>query len=324
MSIDDAVAFWAGLAQASPRGCRLHLTGGEPFGHWPRLAGVAKAAFEAGLSSPGGPGPLDKVETNAFWATDAAVVRDRLRELDRWGMRKLAISADPYHQQFVPIERCRLAAGIAQEVLGADRVQVRWRDWLKDGFDTGSLGDQQRRELFANYAMSGRERMNGRAAGLVAPLAGGLVAGGGQSRSRLRCKAVGEFADSSCGETLLGGRHVHVDGAGRVIPGVCAGITLGWLQSSAADGGRAGWPGRMSAGALWHCVAHDWSSRRVLARLVESGPCGLLAEAAGHGFVPRAAYVSKCQLCFEIRRHLALSGLHAEELGPRWLYDEVR
>ncbi|HQL75859.1 MAG: Radical SAM superfamily protein [Planctomycetes bacterium ADurb.Bin126] len=288
MPVESAVAWWAELAAASPHGCRVHLTGGEPFGDWERLIALCRRARAEGLTG------AELVETNAFWATSEPLVRDRLRQLDQAGMGKLNISADPYHQQFVPIERCRLAARVGEEVLGPARVQVRWRDWLDEGFDTADLDERRRRDLFHVYLRRGRERMNGRAAGR---LAGALVS-----------MEPAAFADISCSDSLLRSRHVHLMPDGGIMPGTCAGILLG----------RAG---NKPIAEIWRELSHDHAARAVVGPLAAGGPLALLGEAVEHGFVPDR-YASKCHLCWEIRRHLASLHLHGDELGPGWMYEE--
>lgn len=303
MSVDSALAVWAGLAAACPHGCRIHLSGGEPFGDWPRLLEICRRAHQAGLSIPGGAGPLEKVETNAFWAESAEIVRSRVVALAELGMRKFAISADPYHQQFVPIERCRLAASIAEDVLGADRVQVRWRDWLADGFDTHTISPQQRSEVFARYAAAGRDRYNGRAARALA-----------EDIDLAQCKTVAELADMPCRESLLRGRHVHIDGAMRVMPGTCAGIVLGQLPPMHS--------GRLDVASVWQELLRTHEQRPIVGCLARAGPVGLLELARPMGFVPRKAYASKCQLCWEVRTFLAGRHFAPQELCPSWLYDD--
>ena len=64
MTAEQAVEVWRQLRAASPHGCRVHLTGGEPFGDWELLIDVCRRAAREGLQ------PLEKVETNAFWATE--------------------------------------------------------------------------------------------------------------------------------------------------------------------------------------------------------------------------------------------------------------
>jgi hypothetical protein len=320
MTVESALTIWEELQVASPHGCRVHLTGGEPFLNWPRLIEICRAAHKAGL------GPLEKIETNAFWADSADAVRDRLRQLDEAGMQKLSISADPYHQQFVPIERVRLAAATAREVLGPARVQVRWEDWLAEGFDTSGMGagerkktrdcphfrppkmgavpsfsdaagipEDERRALFLQYASQGRDRLSGRAADSLAPL--------------LELKPPGSFADKSCREAILRSRHVHVDPAGRVFPGTCAGLELGSC-------------GTRTAGEIWRDLEGDFASRPVVGRLARGGPLALLEEARRAGMAPRAGYAGKCHLCWDVRRFFVGRGMHAGEIGPGWMYGQ--
>jgi hypothetical protein len=285
MSVERALEIWRQLVEASPHGCRVHLTGGEPFLNWPRLIEICRRAKAQGLAS------LEKVETNAFWATDAGVIRDRIRQLDEAGMGKLAISADPYHQQFVPIERCRLAAQVAGDVLGEDRVQVRWRDWLQNGFNTSDLTDEQRRECFVEYALGGRERLLARAAAFGPD----LLLNKGPA-----------IVDSPCREALLRSRHVHIDGDGIVMPGTCAGLALGRLADK-------------TVAQVWDDLKNE-QDRPVLGVLARGGPRALAEMAAESGFVAERRYASKCQLCWQVRSHLLAKGEGGWEIAPRWVY----
>ena len=289
MATDDALRWWGELADASPHGCRVHLTGGEPMGRWDGLLELCRRA----QGHLGQRYVLEMVETNAFWATGAQVVRRRVRALDCAGMRRLKISTDPYHQQFVPISRCRLAAEVAAEVLGSDRVQVRWRDWLAEGFDTAGLAPGQLSELMAQYARKGRERLTGRAAQLLADM--------------LPSTKVADLRGDGCRESLLRSRHVHVGPGGEVMPGTCAGILLGSAR-------------RRSIAEIWSALEGDWAERPIVAALARGGPVGLLDRARRAGFVPRDEYAGKCHLCWHMRTHLGTEGLHADELGPPWMY----
>jgi hypothetical protein len=289
MEVDDALCWWEQLIAASPHGCRIHLTGGEPFGDWPRLADIALRARRAGL------GPLEKVETNGFWARDVAQITDRLRLLDEAGMEKLSISADPYHQQFVPIGRVRLLARVAAEVLGAARVQVRWADWLAEGFDTDALSPARRAEVFAAFGQGGRDRLAGRAATCLA------------GRSGL--KTAGEFVDNSCHDALLRSKHVHVGPGGELMPGTCGGIVLGRL-----DGGE-------TVSDIWRSLNRHGRDMPVLGPLARGGPMEL-AAAEALDVDPRQTVASKCELCWLSRRRLRLAGRHEALLGPGWMYRE--
>jgi pyruvate-formate lyase-activating enzyme len=288
MSVETGLAMWEGLQRASPHGCRIHIGGGEPFGRWETLIDLARQAKQAGL------GPLEAVETNAFWADNEQIVRDRLAALDATGMGRLTISADPYHQQFVPIERPRLAARVAAQVLGDNRVRVRWRDWLADGFDTDKLDPAARRTVFARYLEKRRDRIVARAAEQLA--------------DNLELKPAAAFADTPCSEPLLRSRHVHVDGAGRICPGTCAGIILG-----TADGADA-------VGRIWQELWREHSRLDIIGPLARAGPIALLDMAEELGYKTRIGYAGKCHLCWDIRRWLCQAGRFKDRLGPESVY----
>lgn len=288
MTADEAVRLWGELVSASPHGCRVHLTGGEPFGNWELLIEVCRRAKAAGL------GPLDKIETNAFWATDEKLIRDRLTELDKAGMIRLCISADPYHQQFVPISNCRMAAEVAEDVLGVNRVQVRWLDWLTSGYDTAGLDTAELAKIFARYAGSNRERLNGRAVQ--------------ELTDYFQHKSHNDFADKPCREALLRSKYVHVGPGGVIMPGTCAGIMLGVADNQSVE-------------EIWQDVAKNWPRRPVLSTLSCKGPVGLLDLAEAAGFLPDGSgYASKCHLCWDIRRHMVGADTAGDELAPEWMY----
>lgn len=283
MTVEQALDYWQQLIAASPHGCRIHLSGGEPFGDWPRLIEICRRARQQGLA------PLQKVETNAFWANDEPLIRDRLRQLDQAGMEKLAISCDPFHQQYVPIENCRRLARLAEESLGAARVQVRWRDWLDNGQDVPPPYGTEIPGILLTHAAAGRDRAGGRFAEQIAP--------------RLLLKSLYELDDTPCRDALLRGRHVHVDASGIVMPGTCAGICLGRIGEGC------------SVSDLWRRLRDDHEQRAVVGALSGRGPQGLLGQARASGFSPAAGYASKCHLCWELRKHLAARGLHQDELS---------
>ncbi len=291
MDVDMAVTIWRQLQEASPHGCTIHLTGGEVFGDWPRLLAVVQRAWNEGL------GGLETIETNGFWLTDEDEARRRLAALGRYGMGMLAISADPFHQQFVPIDRVRRLADIARDELGRERVQVRWDDWLDGGEDLTHATDETRRAIFAEWLTRGHERINGRAAADLADL--------------LERKPIDEFRHSICRKAMLRGKRIHVNPDGSLTAGVCAGILIGqWTP------GEEG-----SIAANWARLNADYATRPIASTLAKGGPVALAEQAIADGFEPDPrGYVSKCHLCWSIRKHLVAAGPHSAELGPDWFY----
>ncbi len=289
MSVEQALTIWQGLHAASPHGCRIHIGGGEPFLCFETLIELARRALEAKL------GPLQAVETNAFWATDEGIIRERLAALDQAGMGRLNISCDPFHQEFIPIANVRRLSAIAGEMLGAERVRVRWRDWQEHGSDLIGLEESARLAVIDEYLSRRRERLNGRAANELA--------------GRLGLQSASAFADQPCGESLLRSRHAHVDAFGLLCPGTCAGIALGHVEQ-VGDVARA-----------WQNLRENWREMPIVGTLAESGPWALALLAAKVGYVAKEkGYAGKCHLCWDVRKWLCNAGQWPEQLAPAGVY----
>ena len=300
MSIDLALQCWRGIRRLAGDRGRVHLTGGEPFGDYDRLRDLLRAAQAEGLTG------LEKIETNAYWCTDEDLTRDRLQELKSLGMTKLQISSDIYHQQYVPLERVRLAVRVAQDVLEPDNMglpqssvgdnhhpglQVRWRDFLDEPELVGDLTLEQRQAAFARTLHRRGERMLGRAAEELAFL--------------MPTRPCEQFADDNCTHSILGAAHVHIDGAANIFLGTCVGIIAANANSTPLD-------------EAWR--RFDYRENPILSVLAQSGPTGLLPQAEKLGYQRLSGYASKCHLCYELRRFLFQRKNHKECLGPAVCY----
>jgi hypothetical protein len=282
MSVDAAAGHLAALARIGVPAEGIHIGGGEPFGDFERLLEIVRAARAVGY-----------VETNGFWATDAEIVRTRLRALAEAGMMQISISADPYHQEFVPPERVRLLYDVAREVLGADGVRARRWKWLQNARDVATMPEAARLELFRTFLARYPERMSGRAAECLAHL--------------VPRRPAEEIPRDGCRKAPLESRHVHVDPAGWVYPGTCAGIALG----------------RATADLPLDRLLAEWrlADRPLVAALALGGPRALADLAAQHGFQPDPeGYAGKCHLCWAARKALVRAGAGGEELQPKTLY----
>lgn len=288
MSTELALSCWRGVRRLAGDAGRVHLTGGEPFICYNQLCEILRQARHENL------GGLQKIETNAYWCTDTGLVRERLTELDELGLTKLQISTDIYHQQHIPIERVKLAAKIATEVLGEDRVQVRWRDFLENPVIVGDLSPDQQVQAYQHALTRHRERMQGRAAM--------------ELTTYLTKKNYNEIAENICGSGLLGAAHVHIDGAGRIFIGTCIGIIAGQISKGPIK----------DLDQFWK--EFDIHNHPVLSILVKLGPAGLVQVARQAGFEPHYGYVDKCQLCFEVRRFLFEKKWYNGLLGPALCY----
>jgi len=261
MSVETALGCWAAIKRLAGARGKVHITGGEPFSRYDRLREILH---------------------RAHWCTDEQVVRDRLVDLKELGLTKLQISTDVYHQEHIPIDRVRLGAKVAAQVLGPQGLQVRWRDFLDAPVLVGDLPAQQRAAAFRTALSHRRERLLGRAAAQLVSL--------------LPSSNYESFAEINCARNLLGAQHVHIDGAGHVFSGTCMGIITAKLFGQEAK----------SLDELW--CGFDWREHPILSVLVRAGPVGLLDLAMPLGYRPSPGYAGKCHLCYEIRRFLYRKG----------------
>jgi hypothetical protein len=292
MEVSTALALWrslAALAAEHGRAMRIHLSGGEPFRDWVRLASLLRAARDAGLT------PVEKIETNAFWATDDGLTRARLELLRGLGVGKLVVSTDVFHQEFVPLERVQRCVALARQVLGRERVSVRRWDFLRHPVDPRGLPATAKADAFRVALARHKERLTGRAARLLAPL--------------LPVQPASAFAGQSCVAEVLQSRHVHIDSYGHIFPGTCVGIILG----------RA--TGTRTVADIWHDLALHWPQHPVVEAVVTGGSHELLQRAREFGYAELpAGYASKCHLCAHVRQFLFERGAWPESIGPAECY----
>jgi len=288
MPLEDAKEYLKELKLLGCSGPGFHFAGGEPFYNYDHLMDCFRAAKEAGML------PLDKLETNAFWATDDELVRERLTEIKELGIVELLVSCDVFHQEFVPIERVQRAVKIGREVLGEKGVRVRFQEFLDDPIDVMKLTEEEKLDAFRDELKQRPERIVGRAA---------------KALSRFVDRHPKEtFANSGCEGPILKSRHIHIDPYGNIFPSGCSGLILSNAKKQ-----------RLSE--IYETL--DYNDRPVLKMLVEDGPVPLLEMAIQHGFEDSSEeYASKCHLCFNARVFLWEQGLYPDEIGPEEIYTD--
>jgi MoaA/NifB/PqqE/SkfB family radical SAM enzyme len=285
MPVDTAVSIWQSLCVLAGAGAKVHLTGGEPFLFFDRLCEILTAAAKQKLP------PADLIETNGFWATDDAVVTVRLNTLAAFGIRRLKISVDPFHQEFVDIEPVRRLAAIAEDILGKERLLVRWRKYLGEPSEAKDLTLAERDSRYVASLKEYPCRFTGRAAGRLAEL--------------VADKPVESLKLLNCSGAFLGAKGVHIDPYGNVFSGTCSGIILGNVNERPLE-------------SIWQQFEPEKDP--IIDRLFQYGPVGLLDEALKTGYVTLPLYAGKCHLCTSVRNLLYEKGLGGSTLGPAACY----
>ncbi len=283
MPVETCIGAWQSLRALAGDQAKIHLTGGEAFLYWEHLVKLLSEAKNQDLGS------VDMVETNGFWARDDHLVTDRLTALIELDVQRLKISVDPFHQEYVDIESVRRLARRAREILGPDRVLVRWEKYLDDcGLRIADCGVQEQRDgMYVQAYHDYPFRFTGRAAGHVADL--------------LASKPAQAFAGDNCLAGFLGAKGVHIDPYGNIFSGTCSGIILGNVNEMPLEG-------------IWKQFHPGQNA--FIQMLCGKGPLGLLEQAKPLGYQELPAYAGKCHLCTHIRQFLFEKGLMQPTVGP--------
>lgn len=285
MPVETALNAWKSLKNLAGPAARIHITGGEPFLYWDRLQEILEQAKQQKLVK------VDLIETNGFWAKSEKIVLQHLGRLDELGMRRLKISTDPFHQEYVDIEPVRRLARIAAEVLGSDRVMVRWRKYLENPVEMKNLPQNRLQQHYSDAIKDYPCRFTGRAAAKLA----GLVAS----------KPIEALALTNCKSDLLAAKGVHIDPFGNVFSGTCSGIIIGNINRTPLED-------------IWK--QFDPARNEFVGTLFKLGPTGLLDKAEKLGYKTAQAHADKCHLCTDIRQYLLDRGIEESTIGPAECY----
>ena len=164
MPVDMAINVWRSLRELAGDSAKVHITGGEPFLYWEHLVEILREAKKNNL------GPVDMIETNGFWAVDENIIKERMRVLDEFGMSRLKISCDPFHQEYVDIELVKRLASVAKELLEHASVLVRWEKYLDKPVEMKNITTDERNKFYVEALKDYPCRFTGRAADGIAEL----------------------------------------------------------------------------------------------------------------------------------------------------------
>jgi hypothetical protein len=263
----------------------IHFTGGEPFLNFDLLLEVTAIAQRLGI-------PSTFVETNCVWCTDDKTTREKLTRLKTAGLQGILISANPFVVEYVPFARIQRALRISREVFRGNVIV--YQQFFYEQFRRMGLRDTLPFEEYLHSAGEGLYHAELLPGGRVAYTLGELF----------KRHPAGHFFAASCRRELIRDWHIHVDNYCNLVPGYCAGISLG--DARALDE---------------MCKGIDLDQLPIVRALLTSLE-ELYRLGTEFGYQERSGYVSKCHLCFDIRRHLVQVG-EFKELKPTQLYQHL-
>lgn len=274
-----------------PRLESIHISGGEAALNMDLLIKVIELAVEQGV-------PLSYLETNGAWCSNIERAKQGFRRMRDAGLHMVLISASMFHNEFIPFKRTRIAVQAATEIFGPQNLII----WLPNLYQAlGQLGDEENKRTLEKFCEK---------AGLSTrmdhlPHLYNLIPAGRAARALRACYRAHNakaYQFASCMNELMSVSHFHIDLFECLFTGLCPGIAPGDLTNLHPE--------------------MDMNSAPIFYTLCQSGPYGLMGMAIrDYGFEEDPqGYVSKCDLCQEVRRFLFKTG-DFYELRPAEFYE---
>jgi len=270
-------------------GRSVHIGGGEPFVNFPALCSLIEELRNYGVG-------IDYIETNAFWCKDDGFVRDRLTKLKGLGVTCIMASVDPFHIEFVPLDRVIRLIRLLDEMgfeyfvwkeqylrrlIHLDRSRTYTHEEL-----CGILGDDYVTETAREYGIG----INGRALAIAGDI--------------YDLRPAEELLTERPCPTLLDTCHCHLDLYGNIVPSGCPGLVMDardYLEENTS-----------------------FTKYPVMTRLVTGGIAELYRYACEKGFEPSPeGYPTKCALCYAIRKYL-VEASPSDDLSPKCFYSDMK
>jgi hypothetical protein len=287
----DANTAKKNLLKVKELGCHsVHIGGGEPLLRPEQLIDVLDAGTSAGVR-------IEYVETNSSWYKDLSEAVALLRDLRTHGLATLLISMSPFHNEHIPFYKVK---GVLQACQISGMAVF---PWIEDFYNEVSAFDESIPHELIEYEKKFGEHyikqavyryylaIRGRALSLAKRFSKPYPV-----RDILRSNSQGcaDLTDTS---------HFHLDLFGNYIPGLCSGLAIErddlGLPIDKDKYLFLGLLYKRGIGALYNLAKRDF------------------------GFVAKESYISKCDLCTDIRRFLVREkGIESADLQPAEYYGD--
>ena len=270
----------------------IHLSGGEATLRMDLLVEIIAMAREAGV-------PLSYLETNAITCTSPEKGEEIYGRLRAAGLPMILISTSMFHNEFVPFERMKMAVEAAGKVFGERNVIV----WVPHLYDIlGRMDGIDRTRTLEEFCLiTGLDQRKEMLPGLYHLVPGGRVTE--EMRDSFTPDRAAAYRTSRCSGEITSTTHFHIDPMGHLFTGLCAGIISGTVDD------------------LHPVITGE--TRSLLHLLCTGGPVALMELAMEkYGFEEDpGGYVSKCDLCLQVRQFLRTRDTFPE-FGPDDYYED--
>lgn len=280
------------LQKVKSLGCHsVHVGGGEPFLNSEGLGMVVEVARSMSFN-------IEYVETNSSWFKGKEPAIQMLSSLKEKGFTTLLISMSPFHNEHIPFYQVK---GVIE---ACEETKMNIFPWIAEFYQEIDAFDDQ-----VTHPLSAYEGKYGDAYLAKIPSRYWVHFGGRALKTFGGVYGTKDYRDivslnkGGCSE-LLDVSHFHVDLFGNYIPGLCSGLAIHYEDL----GERL-----------------DQDAYPFLGALYQGGIKEFLNLASNeYKFKPSREYLSKCDLCFDIRYFLVMqAGVNSRELQPRGYYENA-
>lgn len=274
-------------------GCdSVHIGGGEPFLDFEGLKRVIETTISSGIS-------IDMLETNSSWYRDEKSAVEKLISLKKRGLNTLLVSISPFHNEYIPLYKVK---GVMNACGKAGINVFKWTENMYRDIDR--LDDHETHSLQEYEKVYGPDYVKNIPSRYWVQFLGRALETFASLMEMMTVDEIIESSRSGCRE-LMDASHFHMDLFDNYIPGLCSGIAIK----------------RDDLGETLKENEYPFINT-----LFQEGIKGLYELARkDYGFDESGKkYISKCHLCYDIRKFLLIEkNIRTIELQPEGYYKYI-
>jgi hypothetical protein len=239
---------------------------------------------------------IEYIETNSSWYRTHDAACTLLDSLVEQGLSTLLVSISPFHNERIPFYKVK---GV---IAACRQTGISVFPWVSDFVaDISAFDDRKTHSMEEYQQLFGEDYLERLPYRYWISTGGRALETFGRFSTQKPISRLAAESSRGCSELAEVG-HFHIDLYGNYVPGLCAGLAI-----RAEDLG----------------APLDPEAYPIISRLYSKG-VGEFASYATEVYdfrASKAAYGSKCELCYEIRRFLVVEkGVNSKELQPQGHY----
>ncbi len=277
------------LSKLRELGCNsVHLEGGEPFLFPDELIRAVKQINESGIF-------LEHVLTNCSWYKNQKDTLTILKKLQKNGLRRLVLKVGPFQNESIPLKKVQ---NVAQ---AAEKIGLNILIWDIEFYSEVAAFDPSKTHTLKKYVKKyGDDYISQLAQRFNITFAGRSFSAYEKHLPKIKTHEI-LHKDKGCKEEMSALHHFHVDLDGNFSFPYTQGLSIS-VDHLGSDIDRNKYP----FATLLH----------------EQGINGLYKYAkTNYNFKAKDVYISKCHLCYEIRKFMVKeNSIDSPDLRPKEYY----